>query len=94
VGKDSTKKNMERVQDELKALAAEYKSIIKRFRYVTLIGMKSRVPLSKQGMGYPDNNELLHLLTAFVEETFQKAPRVSAYVFIVCLTFYVTTRFT
>lgn len=57
----------------------EYISLVDRFKYVTLWGMKTRVPLGQQGMGYPTNNELFHLLTAFVEELFQKAPRVCAY---------------
>ena len=72
--------NADRVKEELKALGAEYKSILERFKYVTLPFMKTRVPQSKQDEGFPDNNELFHLLTAFIEELFDQAPRCCAYV--------------
>jgi hypothetical protein len=72
-------KNLERIKTELKALREEYTFIASRFRYVTLPGMKSRVPQGKRGMGYPDNNELFHLLVACIEEFYDKAPRVAAY---------------
>tara|TARA_R110000803_G_scaffold37627_1_gene81173 strand:- start:191 stop:478 length:288 start_codon:yes stop_codon:yes gene_type:complete len=72
--KNKIAKNLERVQYELIKLYAEYRSIIRRFQWVTLPGMKSRSPA-----GEPDNNELFHLLTAFVEELFDQAPRTCAY---------------
>tara|TARA_R110000803_G_scaffold54585_2_gene111317 strand:- start:68 stop:352 length:285 start_codon:yes stop_codon:yes gene_type:complete len=68
------KKNFKKVQYELIYLYAEYRSIIRRFQWVTLPFMKSRAPV-----GEPDNNELFHLLTAFVEELFDQAPRTCAY---------------
>lgn len=67
-------KNLEKVQYELLKLYAEYRSILRRFQWVTLPFMKSRAPA-----GEPDNNELFHLLTAFVEELFDQAPRTCAY---------------
>lgn len=67
-------KNVERVQYELLKLYAEYRSILRRFQWMTLPGMKSRSPI-----GEPDNNGIFHLLTAFVEELFDQAPRTSAY---------------
>jgi hypothetical protein len=67
-------KNVERVQYELLKLYAEYRSILRRFQWVTLPFMKSRAPA-----GEPSNNELFHLLTAFLEELFDQAPRTSAY---------------
>ena len=70
--------NLERVRDELQALKAEYLSICARFKYVTLPFMKSRVP-PEELYKYPRNNEFFHLLTAFVEEFYDKAPRVAAY---------------
>ena len=72
--KNGIAKNIERVQYELLKLYAEYRSILRRFQWVTLPGMKSRSPA-----GEPDNNELFHLLTAFVEELFDQAPRTCAY---------------
>ena len=83
MGSNSIEKNKERVATELKALWVEYKAIAGRFKYVTLWGMKTRVPVGKQGMGHPTNNELLHLLTAFVEELADQAPRTTAYLIIV-----------
>lgn len=71
--------NKERITEELLALWAEYKRICDRFKYVTLWGMESRVPQHLL-YRYPRNNELFHLLTAFVEETYDKAPRTCAYV--------------
>ena len=71
-------KNLERVKEELKALGTEYRSILARFKYVTLFGMKSRVP-QEERYKYPRNNEFFHLLTAFIEEFYDKAPRVAAY---------------
>lgn len=71
--------NLARIKSELAELCEEYHFILRRFRYVTLVGMKSRVPMAMQGMGFPDNNELFHLLTAFVEEFYDKAPRIAAY---------------
>ena len=73
--------NVERVKEELVSLKNEYLSIIKRFKYVTLAFMKSRVPPSELHKD-PRNNELFHLLTAFVEEWYDQAPRVNAYLFI------------
>jgi hypothetical protein len=67
-------KNFERVQYELLELYGEYRTIIRRFQWVTLPGMKSRAPA-----GEPDNNGIFHLLTAFTEELFDQAPRTSAY---------------
>ena len=67
-------KNLERIQYELIKLYAEYRTIIRRFQWVTLPGMKSRAPA-----GEPDNNGIFHLLTAFVEELFDQAPRTCAY---------------
>lgn len=72
-------RNLLRLKHEAWALLDEYKSIIGRFRYVTLIGMKSRVPAELVAQGHPDNNELFHLLTAFIEEFYDKAPRMAAY---------------
>jgi len=76
---DKIEKNSNRVKDELKALCAEYKLIFQRFRYVTLPGQKTRVPVGKQGMGFPDNNEFFHLIIALIEETYQKGSRICAY---------------
>lgn len=42
-----TKKNLERVKSELSDLMVEYSTILDRFRYVTLFGMKTRVPLHR-----------------------------------------------
>ena len=67
-------KNLEKVHYELLKLYAEYRSILRRFQWVTLPFMKSRAPA-----GEPDNNSVLHLLTAFVEELFDQAPRTCAY---------------
>ena len=72
--KNGIAKNLERVQYELLKLYAEYRSILRRFQWVTLPGMKSRAPA-----GEPDNNGIFHLLTAFVEELFDQAPRTCAY---------------
>lgn len=72
-------RNRIRLKHEAWALLAEYKVIFGRFRYVTLLGMKSRVPQHRVNDGYPDNNELFHLLTAFMEEFYDKAPRMAAY---------------
>jgi hypothetical protein len=80
---DALKKNLERVTLELRDVKSEYYTICRRFKYVTLPGMKSRVPQNKAGTGlphsFPTNNEVFHLLTAFVEEFYDKAPRVAAY---------------
>ena len=76
-------KNMERITEELKAWGSEMLSIIKRFQYVTLPFMKSRVPLDLQEDGFPDNNEFFHLCTAFIEETIDKLPRTLAYSIII-----------
>jgi hypothetical protein len=86
---DKATKNLERVKRELEALAAEYLAIFGRFRYVTLPFMKTRVPDRLIRQGYPDNNEIYHLLTAFVEELFDQAPRVCAYVAETLLAIYV-----
>lgn len=75
----SMSKNLLRLKHEAWALLAEYKVIFGRLRYVTLIGMKSRVPQHRVNDGYPDNNDLFHLLTAFIKEFYDKAPRMAAY---------------
>jgi hypothetical protein len=72
-------KNLLRLKRESWALLDEYKTLFGRLRYVTLIGMKSRVPAELVAQGHPDNNELFHLLTAFIEEFYDKAPRMAAY---------------
>lgn len=91
---NALKKNMERVTSELSDVKDEYGTIIRRFKYVTLPGMKSRVPVNKEGTGlphsFPTNNEVFHLLTAFVEEFYDKAPRVAAYRDIVVGVFIIT----
>ena len=79
--------NIERLQEELKALGREYRSIIKRFKYVTLPFMKTRVPQDKQDKGFPDNNEVFHLLTAFIEEFFDQCPRLCTYLTITGLSY-------
>ena len=71
--------NLERVKQELESLGAEYKSILKRFKYVTLPFMKSRVSQEDRDAGIPRNNEFFHLLVSFVEEFYDKAPRVATY---------------
>jgi len=72
-------RNLLRLKHEAWALLDEYKTLFGRFRYVTLIGMKSRVPAELVASGHPDNNELFHLATAFIEEFYDKAPRIAAY---------------
>ena len=86
--KDDIAKNTERVTAELRALGREYLVIIKRFRWVTLPGMESRSPA-----GEPRNNGVFHLLTAFIEELYDQAPRTCAYITIAWLITQVAASF-
>lgn len=57
----------------------------KRLRYVTLPFQKTRVPEEKIAEGYPDNNEILHLLTGVISLTWQSLDRNLTYLTIVLI---------
>jgi hypothetical protein len=75
---DKSKSSLEQVQGELRDLWDEYVAIVGRFKYMTLPFMKSRVPVNWR-FKYPEDNNILRLVTAFIEELFDKAPRTCAY---------------